>query len=53
MGMFDRAKDELAEHKDDAKSTIDKAGEKIKEKTPDKFDGKVDEFEKKAKDSVD
>ncbi|HVV30175.1 MAG TPA: antitoxin [Mycobacteriales bacterium] len=55
MAMSDflnKAKNMLSGHKDQAEQGIDKGAQLAKDKTPDQFDGKVDDAADKAKDAL-
>lgn len=55
MGFDDlvgKAKDALAEHGDKVSSGLEKAGELVKDKTPDNVDGHVDKAVDAAQDFV-
>ncbi len=51
-GLFDKAKEELSEHKDVVDGAIDKAEAFAKEKAPDQADGVIDSAAQKAKDAL-
>lgn len=42
MGIFDKAKEAISDHPDQANSAIDKAGDAIDERTGDKYAGQID-----------
>ncbi|HEY7628996.1 MAG TPA: antitoxin, partial [Ilumatobacteraceae bacterium] len=52
MGLFDKAKDFVAEHDDQVEAAIDKAADVIEDKLPDQHDAKVEKVAEKAKDFV-
>ena len=51
-GLFDKAKEELSQHKDMVDGAIDKAEAFAKEKAPDQADGVIDSAAQKAKDAL-
>ncbi len=52
MGIFDKAKDALSEHKDMVDQGIAKGGDLIDEKTGGKYAGQVDQGEAMAKERL-
>jgi hypothetical protein len=52
MGIFDKAKDALSEHKDKVDEGIGKLGDLVDEKTGDKYTSQVDQGEALAKDRL-
>lgn len=52
MGIFDKAKDALSEHKDKVDEGVAKAGDLIDEKTDGKYAGQVDKGEAMAKERL-
>jgi hypothetical protein len=52
MGMFDKAKDLVSEHEEQADSAIEKGGDLVDEKTGDKYTSQVDTAQEKAKDML-
>lgn len=51
MGIMDKAKEMLGEHKDKADTGIDKAGDLADKATGNKYGDKVDQAQQKAKDT--
>jgi len=51
--LFNKAKDALESHEDEAKAALDKAADFVKGKTDDAGDAKVDEVVDKAKEFLD
>jgi hypothetical protein len=52
VGIFDKAKDLVAEHDDQVEAAIDKAADFIEDKVPDQHDDNVAAAAEKAKDFV-
>jgi hypothetical protein len=52
VGIFDKAKDFVAEHDDEVEAAIDKVADVIEEKVPDQHDAKVEKAAEKAKEFV-
>jgi hypothetical protein len=52
MGIFDKAKDALVEHKDKVEQGITKAADLVDEKTGNKYAGQIDKAEELAKDRL-
>jgi hypothetical protein len=52
MGIFDRAKDALSEHSEQAAAAIDKAGDFVDEKTEGKYAEQVDKGQDMARDKL-
>jgi hypothetical protein len=52
MGLFDKAKDFVADHDEQVEKAIDKAADVIEDKLPDQHDAKVEKAAEKAKDFV-
>ena len=52
MGIFDKAKDFVAEHDDEVEKAIDKVADVVEHKVPEKQAGKVAEAADKAKEFV-
>lgn len=53
MGIFDKAKDALIEHKDKVEQGITKAADLVDEKTGNKYAGHIDKAEALAKERLD
>jgi hypothetical protein len=49
MGIFDKAKDFVAEHDDEVEKAIDKVADVVEDKVPEKHAAKVEEVAEKAK----
>ena len=49
MGIFDKAKDFVAEHEDEVEKAIDKVADVVEDKVPEKHAAKVEEVAEKAK----
>ncbi len=52
MGIFDKAKDALSEHSEQADTGIEKAGDFVDDKTGDKYAGQVDKGQDFASDQL-
>jgi hypothetical protein len=52
MGIFDKAKDFVADHDDQVEAAIDKVADVVEDKVPDKHDEKVEKAAAKAKEFV-
>lgn len=52
MGLLDRAKDMLGDHKDQVVSGIEQAEDLIESKTPDSVDSKVETASNKIQDMI-
>jgi hypothetical protein len=52
MGIFDRAKEALSGHNEQAEAVIDKAGDFIDQKTEGKYAEQVDQGQQMAKDKL-
>lgn len=53
MGLFDKLKDAVVEHKDEVDKGIEKAEVLAKEKLPDNMDGKAGMAADKAEEAID
>ncbi|MCU1364855.1 MAG: hypothetical protein JWL72_3831 [Ilumatobacteraceae bacterium] len=53
MGLFDKVKDAVVEHKDEVEQGIEKAEALAKDKLPDNMDGKVGMAADKAEEAID
>ncbi len=53
MGIFDKAKDFVAEHDEEIDKAIDKVADVVEDKVPEKHAAKVEEVAEKAKGFVD
>lgn len=53
MGLFDKAKDLVADNKDAVEGAIDKAADVIESKTPDSMDDKVEQGAEALKNVID
>ncbi|MCU1392848.1 MAG: hypothetical protein JWM34_1276 [Ilumatobacteraceae bacterium] len=53
MGLFDKVKDAVVEHKDQVEQGVEKAEAMAKEKLPDNLDGKVGMAADKVEEAID